>query len=276
MDAAGSASVDKNVATATPGVDAAAPPDPINVAAPPWAPAVKARAARAEKPALSRTAIVEAALRIIDTEGVESVSMRRVAQEFGTGAASLYAHVANKDELFELVVDAVMGEIITTMRSVGDRSDWRERVKEMTRRGTEVLRSHRDVAKAFLGRIPFGPNGLRAVEAQLAILRSAGVPDRVAAYVGDLLGTYMVAAVIEEGMWKSRFPGATEDDIARQMEEVRKYLESLPPAMFPHLVALSGHMVAGASGGFDRFELGLDIIVRGIDSYVERPADKQR
>jgi TetR/AcrR family transcriptional regulator, tetracycline repressor protein len=238
--------------------------------APPWSPASKGRGARAEKPALSREAIVEAALRVVDTEGLDAVSMRRIAQEFGTGAASLYAYVANKDELLDLLVDAVMAEIADGWPPHDPGGDWREELMESTRIGMAVLRRHRDVAKAFMGRIPFGPNGLRGVEAQLAILRDGGVPDHVAAYVGDLLGSYMVSTVIEEDMWASRFPGATRDDVARQMGEIRDYLESLPGDRFPHVIALAGQMVNADGDGTDRFEMGLEIIVRGIASYVER------
>ena len=243
------------------------------VVPPAWSGTGKGRGARAEKPALSREAIVEAALRIVDAEGIDAVSMRRVAQEFGTGAASLYAYVSNKDELFDLLVDVVMAQIADQLPEPGAGADWQEQLKEMTRRGTEVLRSHRDVAKAFLGRIPFGPNGLRTVEAQLGILRSGGVPDQVAAFVGDLIGTYMVSSVIEDDMWRSRFPGASEQDVVRQMGEIRAYLESLPPARFPNVVALAGNLMAGEGDGVDRFELGLEIIVRGIASFVETVTD---
>lgn len=248
-------------------------PSWTGVVPPAWSGAAKGRGARAEKPALSREAIVDAALRIIDTEGFDAVSMRRVAQEFGTGAASLYAYVANKDELLDLVVDAVMGQIADRLPETGGGLDWQEQLKEFTRRGTEVLRSHRDVAKALLGRIPFGPNGLRAVEAQLAILRAGGVPDRVAAFVGDLLGTYIVSSVIEDDMWRSRFPGATEEDVARQLGGIRGYLESLPSDRFPNVVELAGDLMANGTDELDRFELGLEIIVRGIASFVDTAAD---
>jgi len=243
------------------------------VVPPAWSGTAKGRGARAEKPTLSREAIVDAALRIVDAEGIDAVSMRRVAQECGTGAASLYAYVANKDELFDLLVDAVMAQIADRLPEFGAGADWQEQLKQMTRLGTEVLRSHRDVAKAFLGRIPFGPNGLRTVEAQLGVLRSGGVPDQVAAFVGDLIGTYMVSSVIEDDMWRSRFPGASEADVVRQMGEIRAYLESLPPAGFPNIVALAGNLMADERDGVDRFELGLEIIVRGVASFVETVAD---
>jgi AcrR family transcriptional regulator len=242
------------------------------VVPPPWSPTK--RGARAEKPPLSRGAIVEAALRIVDTEGVDAVSMRRIAQEFGTGAASLYAYVANKDELFDLIVDAVMAEIADALPDFAADSDWRENLKEVTRLGMAVFRRHRDVAKAFVGRIPFGPNGVRAVEAQLAILRAGGVPDAVAAHVGDLLGSYMTSSIIEEGLWSSRFPGASEQDVIRQLGEIRDYLRALPADRFPHLTSLASLMMGVEPDAHDRFDLGLEIIVRGIASYVGEPAER--
>src|SRR5882757_860718 len=169
------------------------------VAPPPWAPPGKgSRAGRADKPQLSREAIVAAAVRIADAEGLDAVSMRRIAQEFGTGAASLYAYVANKDELFDLIVDWVIGAAADAWSGVEPTAEnWRELLVEGVRRSKDVLVAHRDVAHAFIGRIPFGPNGLRSVEMQLAILRAGGIPDQIAAYASDLLGQYLVAAAIE-------------------------------------------------------------------------------
>ena len=75
---------------------------------PPWQAAPRQRPARAP---LSREAIVDAALRVLDREGAAGLSMRRVADELGTGPASLYWHVANKDALIDLIVDRVAGEV---------------------------------------------------------------------------------------------------------------------------------------------------------------------
>lgn len=244
---------------------------PSDVPTPPWAPRPRGgRAGRAaDKPQLSREAIVEAAVRIIDAEGLDAVSMRRVAQEFGTGAASLYAYVANKDELLDLLVDWVMGEVVDRWRNPEPTAaNWRDLLKDCVRLTHDVLVEHRDLAKAFIGRIPFGPNGLRAVEIQLAIVRAGAVPDRIAAYIGDLLGTYLVSEAIEEDMWRSRFPDADGEDIKAAMGEISDYLRALPADRFPNVVELAGTMMSQESDGFDRFELGLEIISRGIASFV--------
>jgi AcrR family transcriptional regulator len=241
---------------------------------PPWARESGTRRTRADKPALSRDAIVAAAIRVIDEEGFEAVSMRRVAQEFGTGAASLYAYVANKDELMDLIVDEIMLEsAVDDQQPAEDVVDWQEQIKAMVRAGYHTLIGHRDIAKAMLGRIPFGPNGLRNVENMLKLLRAHGMPDHVAAYAGDLIGQYMVGTAIEDYMWQERYPDATPEQVSAAMSEVGDYLESLPKQEFPNLTALARVMVGENVGEpesplFDRFELGLDILVRGLASFL--------
>jgi TetR/AcrR family tetracycline transcriptional repressor len=242
------------------------------ISPPPWAPAPKGgRAGRADKPQLSREAIVAAAIQIIDAEGLDAVSMRRVAQEFGTGAASLYAYVANKDELLDLIVDWVMGEVADHWPGTEPtRANWLDLALDSMRLTRQVLIAHRDLAKAFLGRIPFGPNGLRAVETQLAILRAGGVSDQIAAFAGDLLGQYLENTAIEEDMWRSRYPDMEAPDIAEKMNEIRDYLRSLPKDRFPNVVELAGPMMNQEADGLDRFELGLEVIMRGIASFAQK------
>lgn len=241
---------------------------------PPWSREQAPRRTRADRPVLSREAIVEAAIRIVDKEGYDAVSMRRVAQEFGTGAASLYAYVANRDELMDLVVDRVMGESrIANPNPAPDVDDWLEQLKEAVRASYQVLLSHRDIAKAFLGRIPFGPNGLRNVEDLLNLLRAHGLPDPIAAYAGDLIGQYIVGAAMEEQMWHERYPEATQEEVLAAMSEVGDYLESLPTEEFPNLTSVARQMVSdpmsdGRAAMVDRFELGLDILVRGLATFL--------
>lgn len=240
---------------------------------PPWSRESGSRKSRADKPALSRDAIVKAAIHVIDEEGFDAVSMRRVAQEFGTGAASLYAYVANKDELMDLIVDEIMAESATDPQEPAeDVAEWQEQVKALIRGGYHALISHRDIAKALLGRIPFGPNGLRNVENMLKLLRAHGMPDYVAAYAGDLIGQYMVGSAIEDYMWKERYPEATPEQVTEAMSEVGDYLESLPKEEFPNLTEVARVMVGQADWPgeppMDRFELGLDILVRGLSTFL--------
>jgi AcrR family transcriptional regulator len=228
---------------------------------PPW---LRERPRRtAPRAPLSRDAIVDAALRVVDREGVEGVSMRRVAEELDTGPSSLYWHVRNKDELLNLVFDRVVGEIELPPL---DTSRWKEQVKESAREARRVMSRHRDIARVSLGQIPIGPNLIRFVEWQLALLRGAGIPDRAAAYAGDLFGLYLGAFAYEETLGLGS-PTGEELPPHEVLAMIRDYFASLPPDRFPNTVALVDELMAG--GPDERFEFGLDVLVRGLAAQAE-------
>jgi AcrR family transcriptional regulator len=235
---------------------------------PPW------KRSRPERPArtpLTRDAIVDAALEVLAEHGSEGLSMRRVAEQLGTGAASLYWHVASKDELIALVLDRVLSEITVPGP---DPARWQEQLVEWMVQAREVLRSHPGVGALTLGRIPVGPNMVRWVEWLLALLRGAGVPDRIAAYAGDLGGLYLGAHALEDAM-EPRSPtgeALAPEEIVRM---VRGYFESLPVDRFPNVHETIDYLVAG--GPDERFVLGIEIMIRGIASYVDdRPTQQER
>ncbi|HEY3867345.1 MAG TPA: TetR/AcrR family transcriptional regulator [Actinocrinis sp.] len=226
------------------------------------------RSGRASRPALSREAIVDAALRIVDSEGYDALSMRRVAQEFGTGAASLYAYVSNRDELEDLLVERVVGECLAP--EPGDPETWQQRLKDCLMGSYDVLLSHRDVARVLVGRAPFGPKALANVNAMLGLLREAGLPDRIVGFAPAMLGEYLTGAAIDEQAWQMRYPEGPESEKER-WEQVADYLRSLPPDRFRHVIDFAGHMTSGelSEEPYNRFELGLDILIRGVASYRE-------
>ncbi len=188
--------------------------------------------------------------------------MRRVAEELGTGAASLYWHVANKDELIELVVDRVAGEIPVPEPAP---EHWREQVVEWMVAARESMKRHPGVGALTMGRIPIGPNTVRWVEWYLAVLRGAGVPDRIAAYAGDLGGLYLGAHALEDAIGPQ---SPTGEDLPPEkiVELVRRYFESLPPDRFPNIHETLDQLFEGDAD--ERFRLGLEIIIRGLASYI--------
>ena len=226
---------------------------------PPWSPPRQRRPARTP---LTREAIVDAALRVLDREGAAALSMRRVAEELGTGPASLYWHVANKDDLVNLIVDRVAGEVPLPEPDPGR---WQEQLRE---RGLEIKRvfdRHPGVAALTLGRVPVGPNLLRFTEWTLGLLRGAGIPDRIAAYSGDLLGLYVGATGYE-----ATLPVASPTGEPRSPEEtvamLRDYYASMPADQFPNVLATLDDLFGG--GAEERFQLGLEVILRGLASYA--------
>jgi AcrR family transcriptional regulator len=214
---------------------------------------------------LGKRAIVDAAIRVLDADGLDAMTMRRVGQELDTGGASLYAHVANKEELLELVIDHVIGDLVLPGPPDADR--WEEQVKEVVRSMRGVLAAHKDIARACLARIPLGPNALRGSEALIGVMRAGGLPDQVIAYACDLLPLYATATAYEESLYAKL--GLDHDELIRYIGEIREYFAALPVDRFPNVASLAVALTAG-SGGDERFEFGLDVLVRGLASLAAR------
>jgi TetR/AcrR family tetracycline transcriptional repressor len=232
----------------------------MSVPDPPWQAAPRARPARAP---LSQDAIVHAALRVLDRDGSAGLSMRRVADELGTGPASLYWHVANKDALVNLIIDRVAGEVPLPEP---DPDHWQEQLREWLLGVRRVFERHPGVAALTLGRVPTGPNVLRWAEWTLALLRGAGIPDRIAAFAGDLLGLYLGATGYEAAMPPMTSATGEPLSVEESVATIRGYFASLPADQFPNVVATVDELVGG--GPEERFGLGLDVILRGLASYA--------
>jgi TetR/AcrR family tetracycline transcriptional repressor len=249
-----------NVVRATLGVDVSQPPIPE----PPWR--VDSRARADPRVPLSRDAIVEAALRVLDRAGLDGLSMRAVADELSTGAASLYWHVRNKGELLQLLNERIAAEIELPKP---DPSRWQAQLKDFARQMRAGAHRHRDSARISLGRVPTGPTIVRVIEWLFELMTPIGVPDRVIAYLGDLAALYVGAYAFEESLGVASPTG--EDMPAENIVAMfRGYLESLPADQFPHIHRAIELIFDGDAD--ERFEFGLDVIFRGIGTFAQ-PSD---
>jgi AcrR family transcriptional regulator len=237
-----------------------------DVPEPPWR--TSAKAAPAPRVPLTLDAIVEAAGRVLDREGMDGLSMRKVADELGTGAGSLYGHVRNKEALLQLLFERVIEELELPEP---DPSRWQEQLKHMARETHRVVNRHRDSARLSLGRIPAGPTLVMVSEWYFELLRPVGIPDPVIAYLGDLVGLYVGAYAFEESLGLASPTGEnlSPEEIGAML---RDYVVSLPVDRFPHTRGAVDLLLGG--GGEERFEYGLDIIVRGLETYVPAGGDQ--
>ncbi|MCO8273421.1 TetR/AcrR family transcriptional regulator [Actinoplanes sp. TRM 88003] len=232
----------------------------------PWPPG--ARPARPAKTPLARGPIVRTALRIVRDEGVDAVSMRRLAAEFDTGPSSLYAHVRNKDELLQLMFDEMCGEVGVPEL---DPPRWKEQIKELARAGHAAMVSYNDLARAALATIPSGPNALRISDAMLGMALAGGVPSRIAALALDRIFLYITADAYEFSIWRRQAAGAAKQTFVDSISDrYLGYLRRLPPADYPNLVAHADDLVGG--GPEARFDLGLELLVDGLDKYTTKSA----
>jgi AcrR family transcriptional regulator len=224
----------------------------------------RSRRDRPAKPALSRAAIVDAALAIAREEGVQALSMRRLAQALDTGAASLYVYVANRDELWELLFDAAVGTVATEPT---DPARWREQLHALTARMVHMMAvEYPGMAGLAMARIPVGDNALRVSESMLSLLKAGGVGDQAAAYAADLISMYQTAIAYEQSLYAALYKDPEHE--VREIERIAARFATVSPERFPTIAALREQLTSG--DGEERFSLGLDVIVNGL---LETPTE---
>ncbi|HEY4568350.1 MAG TPA: TetR/AcrR family transcriptional regulator [Kribbella sp.] len=230
----------------------------------PWQPIRPAKPARTPKEPLTRDRIVDAAMRVMSEHGYDAISMRKVAQELGTGPASLYAHVASKRELDQLLVERAAEQM--NLPGEADPERWQEQLKETMRELLRVMRTNPGVARAAIGQVPLGERALLSTERVLAILKAGNLPDQAAAWAVDLIPLYVTAIAFEENVQGAA--GWSEQDLQSFIKDLRTFFESLPADRYPLTVALAGALTSGSTGD-ERFEFGVTVITAGLAALAE-------
>ncbi|MBB4894239.1 AcrR family transcriptional regulator [Streptomyces olivoverticillatus] len=179
------------------------------------------RRGKREQPALSREQIVSVALELLDTEGIDALSMRKLGTRLNAGATSLYTYVANKDELIELVVDEVYGEIEIPDPAAG--IPWRAAAADCAHSFRAVILNHPWTASVLgeLGVTQLGPNVMRLSESMLALFESAGLPAGEADFAVSAVGSYVIGTAVTEAAWLTT--------LARLGRSEEEWLASLLP-----------------------------------------------
>ena len=219
----------------------------------PWE---KPRRRRPAREPLTRERIVEAAIKILDRDGLDAVSTRKIAEDLGTGSASLYAHVASREELIELMVDRIAGEIEVPEPDAGH---WQDQLRAYARHAQQVWAAHADIVRTSLATIPTGPGRLRVIEGLLAIMRAAGFSDQVAIWGVDRLQIYIDADTYEGWLFTAKIKQGF--DVDEYIASIQEYYNKLPADRFPILASM-GHTIGAASD--QRFEFGLELIIAGL------------
>ncbi|AEW99498.1 TetR/AcrR family transcriptional regulator C-terminal domain-containing protein [Streptantibioticus cattleyicolor] len=180
-----------------------------------------ARSGRGRKPAFSREAITAAAVALADAEGLEAVTIRRVAARVGAGAMSLYSYAPDKETLLELMVDHVSGELPVTEPLTGD---WRADLKAIAHHQRALMLRHPWLPATLTTRRTPGPNTLAFLERALAALRPSGLDGAaklevyaqltafVAGHVGYEIAQAAVASSPERAAAETRYLAAVAAD----------------------------------------------------------------
>jgi AcrR family transcriptional regulator len=214
------------------------------------APEVKSRRGGPAKQPLSRDIIVRSTLDLLTQEGIDQVSLRKVAASLDTGPASLYAYVEDLQELYALVLDRALGDVET----VGNpRRDWRQRLDALLQSYYHALSRSLGLAQLALTMIAIGPNALRIAEALLGLLEEAGIDKATSAWAVDVITLY-VTAVAAEHSHHRKLSNQLKGSVSRAMFAVSE-------ADYPRVYAVREEFLSAAP---DRFTWAIDALIAGI------------
>ena len=218
---------------------------------------------------LSVERIVDVAIEQMREHGYDAVTMRSIAKELGTGPASLYAHVANREELDQLVI----GRVSSQWRvPEPDPERWAEQLREALHDLAALMRAHPGVARCSMGMIPTTAGTLLPTERMLALLRTGGVSEQDAAWFIDIATLYVGGTVVEEDIWRARGSESHLDPEEVTEEKVvgrvRELFASLPEDHFPTIRSMAVALTTGS--GEERFDFGLDLLIAGLQARASR------
>jgi len=216
--------------------------------------------------ALSRQRVLDAAIALAQREGIGSLTMRRLAQELGGGAMSLYHYVPNKDALLDAMIDVVFGEIELPTTDV----DWQTALRRRAHSTREVLNRHRWAVGLMESRTTPGPNSLRLHNAVLGVLREGGFSIELTIQAYSVQDAYIYGFALQEKSIPfddAEGAAAVAEAQYREYDELEDERELGPlKEAFPYLAeVVAGHV---AEVGYDfatSFEYGLDLILDSVE-----------
>lgn len=209
-------------------------------------------------PPLSRARIVRAALGLVDEKGLAALTMRALATELEVSPMALYNHVKDKDELVDLMVDLMLGEVDTSATE----GDWLTQLRAVARSYHQALAAHQQLARVYSGRIRIGPHGLLLIERTIALLLEGGFAPSEASDAFFALFTY-TAGFQQMGQIAPLREGPTRQGAG--------YYPPLSPEQIPAIIAVSPHLDGVHRPG--RFDYGLDLLLAGLQTKVTTAAD---
>jgi AcrR family transcriptional regulator len=198
---------------------------------------------------LSRETIVAAALAVVDEDGLDALTVRRLAERLGVTMMAMYWHVRDKAQLLDLVGEALLAEVALPDRT----DDWQADLRALLRAARDALHRHPNAAALAFGRARYGPSGLALFERLLAILADAGFDDEQTGLA------YMALYTVLRGNWSSEASARLD---GAQLAAFRDYLASLPAERFPRTVAIGPALFRADPNRF--FDYAVETLIEGL------------
>ena len=207
---------------------------------------------------LSRQRVIEAAIRLADARGIDALTMRRLAQELGVEAMSVYYYVANKDDILDGIVEVVLDEC--ELPEAGE--EWKSAIRRTAISTHEVLVRHPWAANLILSGAGTGPGRLRYMEGILGALRRAGFSAEMTDHAYHALDSHIMGFTL----WQVGMNLGSEEDL-KQM--AGQFLAQLSVDDFPHLAEhIEQHLKPRDPEDVGEFEFGLGLILDGLERLL--------
>jgi TetR/AcrR family tetracycline transcriptional repressor len=222
----------------------------------------EAATAAAPRQTLTRDGIVRTALELLDETGLEGLTMRHLAQRLGVQAGALYRHIRDKDQLLDLLADAICAEQQTPDPGL----PWREQLRALCAEQLRLLCSRRDAARIMAGTSPNGPERLRLIEASIRPLLAAGFGEVDAMQISLLLSNYVIGLVLEDELSPLRAERGSEERDREMQAAGAAWRDALLSGQYPNL-ARSAAAIHDLSvlATEQRFAFGLDLLLGGLE-----------
>ena len=205
---------------------------------------------------LSRERVLHAAVALADQRGIESLTMRRLGQELGVEAMSLYNHVANKNDILDGIVDLVVSDIDVPPTG----TDWKTAMRHRSISAHAVLLAHPWAAMLIMSRFNIGPGMTRYLDATLGRLREGGFSIEGALDAWHTLDSHLYGFTLQQ----LNLPFGVEET----QQVSADVLGQLPAHEYPHVVEVITEIMR--SGREEDFELGLDLILDGLERTLDQ------
>jgi AcrR family transcriptional regulator len=197
---------------------------------------------------------------VADSEGIQAVTMRRLARELGVEAASLYHHVDGKDQILDGLVDVVAAEIEPPTASL----DWWEAISQRAHHTRGCLRRHPWAVSLMASRTSPGPATLRLLETGIRCFREGGFSVPLAAHAVSTVDSYVHGFVLQE----VNLPFRNESELAAMTGAI---MEEFPASEFPYLFEMTvEHVLQPGYDYGNEFDSGLTVVLNGVAALLEQ------
>jgi AcrR family transcriptional regulator len=221
------------------------------------APAARRGPSGGRKQPITVDAIIGTAFGIVEREGYEALTMRRVAAALETGPSSLYAHVVNKEDLDELLIGRLCAGIDLPEP---DPASWRQQAISVCTQLRDQYLRYPGISRAAFAAAPSNLDTLRVSEGMLAILLAGGIDPQTAAWAIDSLTLYVNAYSLEVSLARKRLSHSDDNWVVSRDELLRRF--AALPATFPQTRRYAAELTAGT--GHDRFDFTLGLMLDGL------------